>query len=158
MKNIGSDHSPGHAALRKGRVSLSGHVYLVTFATWNRRPLFADPGRAAVASRTMAEARSWKDAGLLAWVLMPDHWHGLIQLGSSGDLSGVVRKLKCNSARLVRSNSPDIGQVWARAFHDHALRSDESLVAAAEYLMMNPVRAGLANNVGGYPFWDAWWL
>jgi len=41
---------------------------------------------------------------------------------------------------------------------DHALRSDEDLRAVARYVIANPVRAGLAQRVGGYPFWDAVWI
>jgi len=36
-------------------------------------------------------------------------------------------------------------------------RSDE-LKAAARYLLNNPVRAGLVQRIGEYPFWDAIWL
>lgn len=49
-------------------------------------------------------------------------------------------------------------RIWARAFHDHAVRADEDLVAVARYVIANPVRAGLANNVCEYPWWDADWL
>jgi hypothetical protein len=33
---------PGQKALRKGRVSLPGHTYILTAVTNRRRPLFAD--------------------------------------------------------------------------------------------------------------------
>jgi len=37
-------------------------------------------------------------------------------------------------------------------------RCDEGLRAVARYVIANPVRAGLAERVGDYPFWDAVWL
>ena len=67
--------------LRIGRFSKPGGVYLVTFTTFDRLPFFADFGDARTASRTLAAPSSWPHARLLAWVLMPDHWHGLIELG-----------------------------------------------------------------------------
>lgn len=48
--------------------------------------------------------------------------------------------------------------VWSRAFHDHAVRREEDLDAMARYVIGNPVRAGLAADVMGYPYWDAAWL
>jgi hypothetical protein len=43
------------------------------------------------------------------------------------------------------------------AFHDHALRGDEDLQSVTRYLVGNPLRAGLVENIGEYPFWNAEW-
>ena len=147
----------GHQALRKGRHSRRGQVYLVTFTTWQRAPLFADAARGLVAAPVMVNAVRRADARLLAWVLMPDHWHGLVELGDAG-LGKVVRRVKGTSARRLRLAFPGIGHVWAPAYHDRALRQEEDLQAAARYLVANPVRAGLVRGVRDYPFWDAAWL
>ncbi|MGH8061451.1 MAG: REP-associated tyrosine transposase [Pseudoxanthomonas sp.] len=150
-------HNPekGHAALRRGRVSLAGQVYFVTFTTHGRRRVFAEPECAKAAARSITDRRLWQHSQLLAWVLMPDHWHGLVRLGDAQDLSRLIRKLKANTARCLTGHATP---VWATAFHDHALRTDEDLVAHVRYLVMNPVRAGQAARVGDYPYWDAVWL
>ena len=153
-----SIHRPGHVALRRGRASLPGQVYLVTFATEARRRLFARFWAGAVASAALADARLWRDARLLAWVLMPDHWHGVVQLGERDPLDRVVQRLKANSARRVRREADVHSRVWARGYHDHALRQEEGVREAARYVVGNPVRAGLVERVGEYPFWDAVWL
>lgn len=82
-------HRPaqGHAGLRRGRRSIAGHVYLVTFVTRDRRPLFSDPAMAHDMARAITDKRLWYRSRLMAWVLMPDHWHGLIELGAMGDTS-----------------------------------------------------------------------
>ena len=148
----------GHAALRKGRRSQAQQVYLVTFVTHQRRPLFADFTIGCAAARVMAAPVNWRHARLLAWVLMPDHWHALVELRDTTPLSKVMQELKCNSAHHLRASHPEIGPVWARAFHDRALRRDDDVLAAARYLVMNPIRAGLTCRVRDYPFWDAVWL
>ena len=150
--------NPGSAALRRGRTSITGQHYLVTFTTARRMPHFADADVAMCAARVVEDARLWTDARLLAWVLMPDHWHGLIELGARDDLSGLMQRLKANTARCVRAAHPAIRRVWEKGYHDHALRTEESLADAARYLVMNPVRAGLVGRVGDYPFWDAVWV
>ena len=50
------------------------------------------------------------------------------------------------------------GRVWQDGFHDHALRREEDLRAAARYVVANPLRAGLVETIGQWPLWDAVWL
>jgi len=149
---------PGHAALRRGRWSNAGQVYFVTFATHGRKRHFGDAEIAADASRAIADANHWQRSHLLAWVLMPDHWHGLVELGRMEALSTCIGGLKGRSARLVRRLHPQLGPVWAPAFQDRALRNEEALVDVARYIVLNPVRAGLVRRAGDWPYWDAVWL
>lgn len=148
----------GHAALRRGRASIPGQIYLVTFVTGQRRALFTNEEMARLVASVVSHQETWKQSRLLAWVLMPDHWHGLIELGESDTLSAVVCRLKANTSRQLRVQFPGAGRVWARAFHDRALRRDEHVLSAARYLVLNPVRAGLVRRVGDYPYWNAIWL
>jgi REP-associated tyrosine transposase len=149
---------PGHAALRRGRTSKERQVYLVTFTTNDRAPHFSDGDTAIAAARAIEDVRLWKDSRLEAWVLMPDHWHGLIALGEDEELSTVVQRLKTNVARRVREARPEILRVWAIGFHDHALRVDEAVADAARYIIRNPVERGLVKRIGDYPYWNAAWV
>ena len=152
-------HRPaqGHAGLRLGRRSIAGHVYLVTFVTRDRRPLFSDPVIAHDMARAITDKRLWYRSRLMAWVLMPDHWHGLIELGATETLSVCVQRLKANTSRSFRVGRQHDG-VWAPGFHDRALRSSDDLRVAARYVIANPLRAGLVDEIGKYPYWDAVWL
>ena len=152
-------HRPaqGHAGLRLGRRSIAGHVYLVTFVTRDRRPLFSDPVIAHDMARAITDKRLWYRSRLLAWVLMPDHWHGLIELGAMETLPVCVQRLKANTSRSFRVGRQHDG-VWAPGFHDRAMRSSDDLRAAARYVIANPLRAGLVDEIGKYPYWDAVWL
>jgi len=93
----------------------------------------------------------------MAWVLMPDHFHLLVELGAGTSLAGLMRRLKSVTSLAV-GRSTGIRGVWQAGYHDHALRSCESVRAAARYLVANPVRAGLVRSVNDYPFWDAIWV
>lgn len=139
-------------------MSIPGQVYLITFTTHGRRPLFTDFALAIEACRATEDSRLWRSSQLLAWVLMPDHWHGVIRIGQDDSLSAAVQRLKANSARHVRKEHPHVGHVWAGGFHDHALRSHEGLKDVVRYVVRNPVAAGLVRRVGGYPFWNVAWL
>jgi len=102
----------GHHALRKGRASLSSHVYHLTAVTVGRVPAFADPCAAWAASRRFEDAALLGDARMLAWVLMPDHAHWLLQLGESKPLQKVVESLKAFSARDVNDARGRRGPLW----------------------------------------------
>lgn len=148
----------GSHALRKGRESIGNQIYFITFATKYRKPLFLDFEVAASCCFNLTKSEVWPTAKLLCWVLMPDHFHGLIQLEEKEPLETVIRRLK---AHLTRSLGPQLkvdGSLWQQGFHDHALRQEENMQDVARYIVMNPVRAGLCRRVGDYSFWDAVWL
>jgi len=147
----------GRRALRQGRVSIPEQVYLLTTTTCHRRPLFKEPARARMASRVIHADASWGDARLLAWVLMPDHWHGLLQLGDE-PLARVMNRFKANVSRALHAAGLAGERVWDRSFHDHALRADEDMRRTARHVVANPLRAGLVENVLDYPYWNAIWL
>ncbi len=148
----------GHHALRKGRVSIANGVYLVTTTTIERLKLFEDFGAGCAAARCFEDVRLLGNAKMLAWVLMPDHVHWLLQLGERDELSTVANRLKSASARHVNRALRRTGEVWAKAFHDHALRSEDDLQDMARYVVANPLRARLVERIGDYPFWNAVWL
>jgi REP element-mobilizing transposase RayT len=149
--------TPGHVSLRKGRHSQRGGIYLVTFTTASRRPLFAAFDLACIASRTFEPSAAAETANLLCWVLMPDHFHGLLRLDGHRSLSQAVQRLKSRSSRACALAGRTL-PIWARAFHDHALRRDDDVLGAARYIVANPVRAGLVERALEYPFWNAQWL
>ena len=137
-------------ALRKGRRSLEQHCYLITIVTRQRHPWFHEFNPACIASRTFYAEAVNQHAETLAYVVMPDHVHWLLRL--NGDLASTVRLYKAKV-------SLDIGErVWQRGFHDHAVRKERDLRQAARYLVANPLRAGLVEDVRYYSFWDAAWL
>lgn len=146
----------GHALLRRGRTSLAGHTYHVTFTTQGRAPVFTDFHAACTAARCFAGPHPGSE--LLAWVLMPDHAHCLLELDADIALGGAVRRLKGRSSRAVNAQLSRSGALWARAYHDRALRREDDLRTVARYIVANPLRARLVERLGDYPFWDAVWV
>ena len=134
------------------------HVYLVTTVTRERQPFFRNFAAGCAVARCFEDMRILGDADMLAWVLMPNHVHWLICLGEADTLGAVVNRLKSASARSANRVLHRSGPLWARAFHDHALRAEEDLRRSARYVIANPVRAGLVERIGDYPFWDAVWV
>ncbi|MCM2341734.1 transposase [Rhodoferax sp.] len=147
-----------YSNLLAGRFSAPGLVYLVTSVTSDRQAWFAD---FALARAVVAEMRHLHDSGAvqsIAWVLMPDHLHWLIQLGEQGTLAQVMKSFKGRSAQALHAMGHAPGPVWQRGYHDRALRREEDVLQVARYLAANPLRAGLVQSLGDYPHWDAVWV
>jgi len=149
----------GHA-LRKGRVSLPNHSYLLTTVTEQREPVFIDFAAARLLIACLKAVHNGGFAESLAFVVMPDHLHWLVQLGETMPLRRVVQTIKGRSSRLIglQRQSGASKPLWQPGYHDHALRSDEDVRQVARYIVGNPIRAGLVEHIGDYPFWDAFWL
>jgi putative transposase len=44
------------------------------------------------------------------------------------------------------------GELWQRSYFEHVLRDDEDTFQVAQYILDNPVRAGLVESPENYPF------
>ena len=141
----------GYSHLRRGRFSISGQIYHIIAATRQRVPIFSDFSHARIAIRVLMEEDKTGTVSTLAFVLMPDHLHWLVQLGDNADIRKVVGRVKSIIARRLD------GAVWQPGFYDHALRKDEDIATVARYIVANPLRAGLVSSLGDYPHWDVIW-
>ncbi|UZE22329.1 transposase [Pseudomonas sp. B21-056] len=148
---------PASHRLRIGRCTESSRIYLLTTNTFDRMPVFSD----FVLGRLVVEQfRKAEDLGLansLAWVVMPDHFHCLIEL-RKGSLGGLMQRTKSLSTKSVNLRLGRKLCLWQPGFHDRALRREEDLVELARYVVANPLRAGLVKRFGDYPLWDAIWV
>ena len=90
---------------------------------------------------------------LIAWVVMPDHLHVLLQLGESQTLASVVGRMHSCVARAVNKASGRTGRFWQQAYYEHAVRQQADIARIIRYIVHNPVKAGLADDPRDYPYW-----
>ena len=148
---------PASHRLRAGRYAEPNRIYLLTTNTLDRKPIFADFTLCRMAGHQFRRAQNVGLAKSLAWVVMPDHFHWLIELENCS-LRRLMRETKSLIARDVNECSGRSGPLWQQGFHDRALRREEDLVKMARYVVANPLRAGLVEKLGDYPLWDAIWV
>jgi REP element-mobilizing transposase RayT len=148
---------PNSHRLRHGRFSEQGRAYLITAVVHQRRPLFTDwqLGRLLVAELRRAHDQKWVNS--IAWVIMPDHFHWLVQL-EQRSLTRLMQAIKSRSTLTINNASNRRGAFWQSGYHDRAIRDGEELLPFARYIVANPLRAGLVDKIGDYPLWDACWL
>jgi REP element-mobilizing transposase RayT len=142
---------------RSGRFSEPGRIYLITAVTRDRESFFSDWKTAALMARQLERIDRDGFAATLAWVVMPDHIHWLVQL-KERPLNQVIARAKSTGNHAVTKALLRSGSIWQRGFHDRAIRREDDLKAVARYIVLNPVRAGLVKRVGDYPFWNAIWI
>lgn len=143
--------------LRTGRHSESGQIYLVTVVVQNRQPIFSEfkLGRLVVDAFKKAEQEQF--AKSLAWVVMPDHFHWLIELQNI-KLPTLMARTKSRTTVALNRETKREGSIWQPGYHDRAIRKEEDLQVVARYIVANPLRAGLVQKAGDYSLWDAIWL
>ena len=87
----------------------------------------------------------------MLWINV-NHIHFLI----SPEFDGVSVLTYVNQFKGKTTNfSWDIGwqgKLWQPRFYDHIVRTDENLLAIAEYILANPVRKGLASTPDDWPW------
>jgi putative transposase len=140
-----------------GRNSQLGEHYVVTTVTSNREPLFQQRPLADMATTEIARCQQEQRVASLAWVVMPDHVHWLLEL-RQGSLSRCLQAFKSRLARAVNIKLSRSGSIWQPGFYDHRVREDEDLLAQARYLVTNPIRSGLVSRIEDYPHWWCEWV
>jgi putative transposase len=87
------------------------------------------------------------------YCFMPEHLHLIIRgTCDEADVLTAMYAFKQQTGFWFRKHSP---YRWQKDFHDHIIRSDEDLDAHIRYIANNPVRRGLVESWGQYPFTGA---
>lgn len=136
--------------LHKGRLSIPGARYFVTFVTRHREPWLS---RTRSADAVLNALRSWheeNDGAIHAATVMPDHVHVVFALGARLSAGQCVGRWKSDVRRAC-----DYRHEWSRDFFEHRLRAEEPLEDYGLYLFLNPYRARLARANEPWPWWWA---
>lgn len=135
----------GHR-LRIGRQSQENGIYSITKVVHNRRPVLASKAAAKILTDSWQYLRANNRMKLLAFCVMPDHFHLLVGLMPSENLSKIIQDSSKFTARLLNRLHNSQGTFWQHGFHDHQCRNDQEVVDMADYIEHNPVRAGLVTS------------
>jgi putative transposase len=124
-------------------------LVFLTVCSKDRKPIFASDVCAAAIVNAWREAHSWLVG---KYVIMPDHIHLFCAPGElpPQPLKQWVRYWK----NVASKNWPQQNQhpIWQRDFWDTQLRRSESYRSKWEYVVANPVRAGLVKSADEWPF------
>lgn len=83
---------------------------------------------------------------LLAWCVMPNHLHVLIETNETWALPDIVQAWKSFTAKAINHHLGRTGSVWMPDYFDRYIRDDYHLAAVIAYIHQNPVSAGLVQD------------
>lgn len=131
-------------------------AYFVTTNTQGRARLLGRATRSGIVLSRAGEIvlETWRalpshypHVALDAFVVMPDHVHGIVILHGAAaledrhPLTEVVRALKSYSSLAINKERGTPGaRVWQRGFHDRIVRDHDALAAIRAYIRANPAR------------------
>jgi Rad3-related DNA helicase/REP element-mobilizing transposase RayT len=80
---------------------------------------------------------------LLAWAVMPNHVHAVIQPIAGHELTEIVHSWKSYTASKANQLLRRSGPFWQAEYYDHLIRDRDDLLAQINYAIENPANAGL---------------
>lgn len=92
---------------------------------------------------------------LLAWCVMPNHVHVLVETREAHRLDRIVHSWKSFTAHAANKLLQRSTRFWAPEYFDRYMRDDAQLYATQSYIEGNPVKAGLCREPSDWPFSSA---
>ena len=80
---------------------------------------------------------------MLAWCLMPNHVHVVMEPLAAYPLGGIVRSWKTFTARRANAVLGRTGAFWYEDYFDRFMRDEDHFSRTVHYVEENPVKAGL---------------
>jgi len=124
-------------------------VYHVLNRANARRTLFEDDGDYAAFARVLGQACARVSMRLLAYCVMPNHWHLVVWPRRDGDLSRCMNWLTLTQAPRWHQHRHMVGEghVYQERFTSFPVETHASLLTVCRDVERNPVRAGLVERV-----------
>ena len=139
-------HAPPHPFREAG-------AYLITAANFEHRAILSSSSR-----RTDFEVRLLKSIkeiveDVIAWVILPNHYHLLIRIQSLDNVSATLKYLHGSTSREwnIEDNLTGQRRVWYK-FADTFIRNDAHLRTAFNYIHYNPVKHDYASDPYDWPW------
>ena len=123
------------------RNKVYGGKYFFTVVTKERIKFSLDQENAEILYKAIKRVQKRKHFELLAYCIMPDHWHLLLSLTEKDDsFPQKIREIKRLTTYALR-NSMGVSDliIWQDRFWEHSIRDEYDLTNCFNYIHYNPV-------------------
>jgi putative transposase len=133
-------------------------VYHVLNRANGRMTLFNDDGDYAAFEHVLAQARERVSMRLLAYCVMPNHWHLIVWPRRDGDLSRFMNWLTLTHAQRWHTYRQTVGtgHLYQGRFKSFVVQTDAHLLTVCRYVERNALRAGLVARAEAWR-WSSLW-
>lgn len=137
-------------------------LHFITSSCYRRQPLLAAARHRDLFVKILEQVRQRYQFVVVAYVVMPEHFHLLISEPERANPSVVVQALKLGVARRMLSArkrrekrkaapgrlwlDPAPQHIWQARFYDYNVWSGRKQVEKVRYIHRNPVRRGLMDS------------
>jgi putative transposase len=139
---------------RPHRAAEGGLVYHVLNRANARTTIFEDQGDYEAFHNVLAEAHARTGIRLLAYCVMPNHWHMLVWPREDATLSQFVGWLTLTHTQRwhAHRHSAGSGHVYQGRFKSFPVQDDEHFYTVARYVERNALRANLVHRADEWPW------
>jgi putative transposase len=127
-----------------------GGTYFFTVVTADRRPLLAGPAAAEILRGAFRIVMAHYPFRIDAIIVLHDHLHTIWTL-PEGDSNYPLRWNRIKG-RFTEALPAHIRPVWQNRYWEHRIRSDADFDHHASYIHWNPVKHGLVQAPGEWPY------
>lgn len=133
---------------RPKRAADGGLVYHVLNRGNARMPIFEKEGDYQAFERVLAEAVERAETRLLAYCVLPNHWHLVVWPREDGELSRFTGWLTLTHTQRWHAHrrSTGSGHVYQGRFKSFPVQEDDHFYAVCRYVERNALRADLAER------------
>ncbi len=144
--------------VRVARVDVGNHPYHVLNRAVGRFTIFDVDEDYRCFVDLLREAKEMTDMRILAYALMPNHWHLLLYPENDGDMSTFMHWLTNAHTRRVHALTETVGTgpLYQGRYKSFMAKTDDHLLTVLKYIERNPVRARLVRQAEEWPWGSAW--
>ena len=123
-----------------------------------RMRLFLKDGDFAAFERIVAKTLDTRPMRIVAYTLMPNHWHLVLWPARDGDLAAFMQKLTITHARNWQENRRRVGygHLYQGRYKSFPIQSDEHFYQVVRYVERNPLRAKLVDRADEWRWGSLW--
>lgn len=138
-------------ARRKVTFTQGGHYHVYNRGT-NREPIFlCDDNYRFLLRRVKKCAHDWQ-VTVLAYCLMPNHYHFVLRQDGERPLSGFVQAVFNSYTKAFNRMYERSGTLFEGPFQSRLVDKEEHLLHLCRYVHRNPLDAGLVQSLGDWPY------
>ena len=143
---------------RTERVDVGGELYHVINRANGRHAIFYTKEDYQLFETLLVEAKELTDMRILAYTIMPNHWHLLLYPKKDGDLALFMHWLTTTHTRRVHVKTKTVGggSLYQGRYKSFLVDTNKYLLTLIKYIERNPVRAKLARRCEAWQWGSAW--
>jgi putative transposase len=127
-------------------------TYFIVGVTQSRRALFAEENNITLLRETLRKVKGLHPFRMQAYVFLPDHFHILIFVPETTNISKLMHSWQRNFTRNYKTahGITESLRLWQRGFWDHVIRDANDWDRHFHYIHYNPVKHGYVRRAGDY--------